>query len=213
MHIPDGILPGVVVAGGYAVTGIITWHSLRKINNMDEPKKLIPKASLGTASFLVASWIHIPIPPTSVHLLLLGLLGALLGHYAFPAILIALFFQAVMFGHGGLTTLGVNAVIMGIPTIVCHFIFQNTQMLRKNNRIINGIVGFTIGAIGVAFSVGLFYIISINFIPAYLDAQVEKAALYTLAIAHIPLMIIEGIFTAFIIIYLNKVKPEMLESQ
>ena len=66
----------------------------------------VPKASLLTAAFFVASWIHIPVPPTSVHLVLNGLVGAALGYYAFPAILIGLFFQAVMFQHGGLTTPG-----------------------------------------------------------------------------------------------------------
>ena len=85
MHIPDGILPVTVCAAGYAATAAATWYSLRKINEQENPQASVPKAAMLTAAFFVASWIHIPIPPTSVHLVLNGLLGVLLGYYAFPA--------------------------------------------------------------------------------------------------------------------------------
>ena len=93
MHIPDGILPLGISAVGYATGGAATWYSLRKITQKKNSQASIPKASLLTAAFFVASWIHIPVPPASVHLVLNGLLGAVLGYYAFPAILIGLFFQ------------------------------------------------------------------------------------------------------------------------
>ena len=51
-------------------------------------------------------------------------LGAVLDLYAFPAILIGLFFQALVFGHGGLTTLGVNAVMIGLPALLAAQIFK-----------------------------------------------------------------------------------------
>ena len=113
----------VCSVAGYATAGAATWYSLRKINQREDPQAGVPAAALLTAGFFVASWIHIPIPPTSVHLVLNGLLGAVLGYYAFPAILIGLFFQAVMFQHGGLSTLGVNATIMGVPALIAYLSF------------------------------------------------------------------------------------------
>lgn len=143
MHIPDGILPAPIVLTGYAGTGLVTWYSLRRINRQENPQAGVPKASLLTAAFFVASWIHIPVPPTSVHLILNGLLGTLLGYFAFPAILIGLLFQAILFQHGGLSTLGVNALMMGLPAIAAHYIFQ----LRYRFKItqVNGlaILGFS----------------------------------------------------------------------
>ncbi|NER52196.1 MAG: cobalt transporter CbiM, partial [Symploca sp. SIO1A3] len=124
MHISDGILPASTCILGYATTGGLTWYSLRQINRAQNPQENIPKASLLTAAFFVASWIHIPIPPSSVHLILNGLLGTVLGYHAFPAILIGLFFQAVFFQHGGLSTLGVNAVMIGLPAIFASYLFQ-----------------------------------------------------------------------------------------
>ncbi|MCF8011502.1 MAG: cobalt transporter CbiM [Clostridiales bacterium] len=213
MHIPDGVLPTSVCAAGYAVTGIAVWYSLRKLNKQEDPRKDIPKASLVTAAFFVTSWIHIPIPPTSVHLMLTGLLGALLGYYAYPAAVIALFFQAVMFQHGGLTTIGVNAVILGIPAMLCHYIYSYGKGIINDSKVKNSILGLIIGVTGTGLSVFIWFLILINFISANLNASAERAAIITGTLAHVPLMALEGVFTAFILVYLKRVKPELLGEQ
>ena len=210
MHIADGVLPVSVCATGYAATTAITWYSIRKIKQEDEPRENIPKASLLTAAFFVASWIHIPVPPTSVHLVLSGLMGSMLGYFAFPAILIGLFFQAVMFQHGGLTTLGVNAIIMGLPALIAGYVFRMRGLMGGATQIKTGIFGFLASVIAIGISVGLFTVILINFIPADLDADEERHAIFMLALAHVFLILIEGTMTAIITAFLYKVRPEML---
>ena len=212
MHIPDGILPIQITAAGYAATAAVTWYSLRKIKQKEDPRQDIPKASLMTAAFFVVSLIHIPIPPTSVHLVLNGLMGALLGYYAFPAILIGLFFQAVMFGHGGLTTLGVNAIIMGLPAIIAAYIFRLRRLGNRESPRWDGVFGFLSGFVALGLSVAMFVAILLTSLPADLNAAVEQAALFILAIAHLPLMLIEGVITAFLVIFLRRVRPTMLDS-
>ena len=211
MHIPDGILPVPVTAAGYAVTAAATWYSVRQINRKENPREDVPKASLLTAAFFVASWIHIPVPPASVHLVLNGLLGAVLGYFAFPAILIGLFFQAVMFQHGGLTSLGVNAVIMGIPAIIAHYIFHLRKVGSRESQIRTAVFGFFSGAVALGVSVALFVIILMTSIPADIDVATERAAIYTLAIAHLPLIAIEGVITSMLTVFLRKVRPRVLE--
>ena len=211
MHIPDGILPVPVTAAGYAATAVVTWYSIRKINKKENPRQDIPKASLLTAAFFVASWIHIPVPPTSVHLVLNGLLGAVLGYFAFLAILIGLFFQAVMFQHGGLTTLGVNAMIIGLPAIIAHYIFRLRKLGNKESRRKTGIFGFLSGAVAIGISVAMFVVILLTNIPAVLDIGTEQAAIYTLAIAHLPLIAIEGVITSLLVVFLQRVRPRILD--
>jgi cobalt/nickel transport system permease protein len=211
MHIPDGILPAAVSAAGYATAGAATWHSLRQINQKEDPRKSIPKASLLTAAFFVASWIHIPVPPTSVHLVLNGLLGAVLGYYAFPAILIGLFFQAVMFQHGGLTSLGVNATMMGVPALLAHFIFRLRNVVGKESRMWTGVFGFLAGAGGLGIAALISLILLVTTIPAHLDVEAERASIYALTLAHVPLMALEGAFTALVVLFLQRVRPELLE--
>jgi cobalt/nickel transport system permease protein len=211
MHIPDGILPVPVTAAGYAVTAAATWYSVHKINQRENPREGVPKASLLTAAFFVASWIHIPVPPTSVHLVLNGLLGALLGYFAFPAVLIGLFFQAVMFQHGGLTTLGVNAVIMGLPALLAHYIFRLRKLGNKESRPKTAVFGFLAGAVALSISVVLFVVTLLTNLPAELDIGTERAAIYTLAIAHLPLIAIEGVITAMLAVFLQRVRPRILD--
>lgn len=210
MHVPDGFVPIAVGAAGYAVTGAVTWYSLRKINENENPRAQIPKASLLTAAFFVSSLIHIPVPPTSVHLVLTGLLGVVLGWYAFPAILIGLLFQAVMFQHGGLTTLGINAVIIGSPALLAHFVFRATQRMSVRAAWWDSAAAFMAGALGVGTAVVFFYIVMINSIPADLNVQAERAAITTLSLAHAPLILVEGLITALLVTYLKRVQPEML---
>ncbi len=222
MHISDGLLPAPVVIGGYAITGLTTWYSLRQINHQPQPTRGIPKASLLTAAFFVASSIHIPFPPTSLHLILNGLLGVVLGYYAFPAILIGLFFQAVMLGHGGISTLGINAVIVGIPALLIYHLFCWRSFIERyfNKRVTTGIFAFLAGALGVALTVILFFglVVTTFGTGEYADSDVfgyapwaYRAATFGLVLAHIPLMILEGIFTSFVVLFLQQVKPQLLE--
>ena len=211
MHLPDGLVSMPVIASGYGVAAAATAYSIYRINKKENPREDIPKASLLTAAFFVASWIHIPVPPASVHLVLSGLMGAILGYYAFPAILIGLFFQAVMFGHGGLTTLGINACIMGLPAIISHFVFRLRNLGGSGGRVKTGIFGFTAGGLAITLSIGLFLLIAVNSISANLDVVAEQAAIYTLAITHLALIPIEGAVTAMLAMFLLKVKPQILE--
>ncbi|MDJ0705608.1 MAG: cobalt transporter CbiM [Leptolyngbyaceae cyanobacterium MO_188.B28] len=243
MHIPDGILPAKIAISGYAVTGLFTWYSLKKINQLDNPQAQIPKASLMAAAFFVASWIHIPFPTGSLHLILNGLVGTVLGYFAFPAILIGLLFQAVMFQHGGLSTLGVNAAVMGAPALLAYHIFQLRRLLSMSKRKPQeaepifpewegGVTihpkqplkpqgpkfwaagfGFLSGALGLGLSVLLVFALLIFHLPAQLDVELEQQAIYSLTLAHIPLVILEGIFTALLVMFLQQVKPELLKTQ
>ena len=207
MHIPDGIVPAEVAFGGYAVTAGVTWLSLRQLNRQPDVEAHIPKAALLTAAFFVASWIHIPLPPTSVHLVLNGLLGVVLGWFAFPAILVGLFLQAVMFQHGGLTTLGINALIMGIPALMAYGVFQLRVRLKLVPTQVFAFIG---GAAGVGVGAFLAFAILITTIPTYLDTGAERAAITALTLAHVPLAVIEGLFTALIIAFLLRVSPQLV---
>jgi cobalt/nickel transport system permease protein len=210
MHIPDGILPAEVAVAGYVTTGALTWYSLRQINREEDPEAGVPRAALMASAFFVASWIHVPVPPTSVHLVLNGVLGVILGYYAFPAILIGLFFQAVMFGHGGLSTLGVNATMMGAPALLAYHLFRLREPLHLRGRRWAGVFAFISGAVGLVLAALIAMTILISTIPSHLDVDAERDAITTLTLAHLPLALIEGAFAALLVIYLWQVRPELL---
>lgn len=210
MHIPDGFVPPSICITGYAITGGVTWYSLQQIKKDSNPQQKIPRASLFTAAFFVASLIHIPLPPASIHLVLNGLMGAILGYYAFLAILIGLFFQTIMFQHGGLSTLGINAVIMGIPALFAYHIFRLNHQNKNRKKIITQILAFCAGAGSLILSATLFTVIIITNISSDLDAQTEINAIYLSLISYVIQAIIEGVFTMMLISFLEQVKPEIL---
>lgn len=149
----------------------------------------------------------------SLHLVLSGLLGAVLGYYAFLAILIGLFFQALFLGHGGFSTMGVNAIIIGVPALLAHGIFQLQNWLPRSlkSSLRFGLTGFLAGSMGMALAVALFISLLIFTVPVGFDAATERAALLTLGIAHGPLILVEGVFTALLVTFLQRTKPELLE--
>ena len=127
MHISEGILSAPVLLGSGAVAATLTAVGLKKLD-FDR----IMNVSLMTATFFVASLIHVPLGPGSIHLVLNGLLGIILGWACFPAIIIALLLQALFFQYGGITVLGVNMIIMALPAIISFYIAR--PWLKTNGK-------------------------------------------------------------------------------
>jgi cobalt/nickel transport system permease protein len=211
MHIADGFLPASVCAGGYATAAAVTWYALRTLKRQENTQEGIPKAALLAAAFFVISWIHIPIPPTTVHILFIGLMGMMLGYYAVPALLVALFFQAVMFQHGGLTTLGVNMTMFSVPALLVHHLFRLRHRVGLSGRTGTGVAAFLGAAVATGIAVLIMFTILITNIPAHVDAALERTAIVATVVAHIPLMLVEGIVTAMVVLFVQRVRPELLE--
>jgi cobalt/nickel transport system permease protein len=95
MHISDGVLPMAVTVATAAMAVVGVAVSLKKVGNED-----LPKIAVVTSSFFVASLVHLPFGPTSVHLILPGVVGALLGPAAFLSIALGLFLQSLLFQFG-----------------------------------------------------------------------------------------------------------------
>jgi cobalt/nickel transport system permease protein len=198
MHISEGVLSAPVLAGGILLTVAGTAIGLKKME-WDR----IPEVAILTAGFFVASLIHIPVGPTSVHLVLNGLMGLLLGWAAAPAILVGLTLQAVFFSHGGITTLGTNTVIMGLPAVLCGLLFS--RYIRNGPTVRCWIMSFTCGALATlmgALLVGVALVLTTR--------ALEIPSLLIIGV-HLILAVIEGAITAYCIVFLRVVKPELLE--
>jgi cobalt/nickel transport system permease protein len=122
VHISDGVLTAQWWMGGFAVAALLALFGAWHIRDEE-----IPKVALVTAVFFVASLIHVRLPPTSVHLLLNGLVGVVLGRRAALAIPVGLAMQAALLFHGGFTTIGINSCVMAVPAL---FAGQLFRMLR-----------------------------------------------------------------------------------
>jgi cobalt/nickel transport system permease protein len=124
VHIADGVLRPSWLFGGCVIAGLLAYLGSWRIRDEE-----IPHIAVLSAVFFVASLIHVPLGPTSVHLLLNGLVGVVLGLRAALAIPLGVFLQAVLIGHGGFTTLGVNICDMVLPALAVGRMFAVLQRL------------------------------------------------------------------------------------
>ncbi|MDL1964014.1 MAG: cobalt transporter CbiM [Deltaproteobacteria bacterium] len=199
MHISEGVLSPAILTGGAALTAIGVGIGLKNIDYEE-----IPYIGILTAGFFVASLIHLPIGPASVHLVLNGILGLILGWKAFPAILVGLALQALLFQFGGITTLGINTLNMALPAVTSYYLF-GWGVKKSSGRLIFIITAFAAGSCAVLFA-GMLVGFSL-----YLNGEAFLLAAKLLVVAHLPVMLLEGILTAICALFLKKVRPELLE--
>lgn len=197
MHISDGILSGPVLAAGFAGTALIAGLTLRKME-MEE----IPKVSVITAVFFVASLIHVPVGPSSVHLILNGLVGVVLGWRAFPAIMLGIILQAILFGHGGVSVIGVNCLMLGGGALAAYGIWQLRHWVTIERKEV--IFGALAGG-GALLVSGL--VLSLALVTT--GEQFFAMAAAALA-AHVPVMIVEAVVVGAAAGFLAKVRPNIL---
>ena len=191
MHISEGVLkPEIIIPCGIA-TAVLAGYFLWRLKSNE-----VLKTACMSAVFFVGSFIHLPLGISSIHLLLSGIVGAFAGINAFLAILVALFFQGVIFGFGGFSVLGVNALMLGLPAILGAVFARHLEY--KINWFLVGFVPILISAIL------LFAILLIN------GEEFRSLASLTL-ITNGVLMVIEGIISFFVIGFILKVKPEFLK--
>lgn len=196
MHISEGVLSLPVLGTGWAFAAAGVYLGLKKMDH-----ERVMTVGLLAAAFFVASLIHVPVGPSSVHLILNGLLGLVLGWAAFPAIMAGLALQALLFQFGGMTVLGVNTVNMALPAVICCYLFRGALKKSGAARLVGA---FLAGATAIAMA-GLLTACSL----AFSDEGFVTAA-KALLIAHIPIMAAEGFITAGAVAFLAKVQPELL---
>lgn len=117
VHLSDGVVQPAWWSSGWVLMGFILLWASRGLKDEE-----IPIIGALTGSIFVASQLHLPLGGVSVHLLLNGLAGIILPRRAPIAISIGLLMQALLFGHGGLTTLGLNAVIYSVPAMAAGWV-------------------------------------------------------------------------------------------
>lgn len=199
MHIVDGALANEVVIGGAALAVAGMAIGLRQL-----PLEKIPAAGVLSASFFVASLIHVPIGPSSVHLIMNGLAGLVLGWAAFPALFVGLVLQAVFFGFGGLTVLGVNTVNIALPAVIVGYLCRSG--VTRGTPLTGAIWAGIGGALAIALTTAL---VGLSLMLSG-DAFIPAAKLVFLA--HIPVMVIEGLLAAAAVYLARQVKPDLFDS-
>ncbi|MCS7023196.1 MAG: energy-coupling factor ABC transporter permease [Bryobacteraceae bacterium] len=191
MHIADGIVPNLWCGAAHGVC----WTALYWLGRRLETGEVVRLGMLASASFLI-SLVHFPFAGTSVHLGLYGLIGILAGRRAFPVIFAALLFQTLLFQHGGLVSLGLNAVNMGAGALLAGLLWRAACGPEQLRAFLCGFLGVFIPALLIALEF---------FLTGYGKGFFFLAALYLGA------AILEGLLTVPAVAFLRSARPALLE--
>ena len=199
MHISEGILKAEIIIPAAVAAGVWVAYLLYRLNFKD-----IPKIACMSAIFFVASFIHIPLGPTAIHLVLGGLVGAFLGVNAIIAIFVGLLLQALFFVYGVIRVLVVNLLMIAVPTIFARYFVKLSFKEQKYQKIYRYICWFLVGFIPLLCS-------SLILSGVLVLNGKEFLAISGLALAaNFPLMIVEGIISLFAISFIYRVNKELL---
>lgn len=226
-HIPDGVLSVPVLVTGVVVSTGLLAIALRRLREAD-----LPQAAVLAAAFFVSSLISVPLGPSSVHLLLNGLMGLMLGWAALPAIFVALLLQAVFFGFGGLLVLGVNTLNLALPALIVALLLRPAlhrvsalaplgdlrgaaaasastggsagEIPSPRQGLQAFIIGMGAGVLGVSLTA---LMLSGSLV---LSGEPFGPAARVIAVSFVPLVLIEGLLTGIVVAFLLRVEPRLL---
>jgi cobalt/nickel transport system permease protein len=196
MHIVDGALSTPVVVAGavLAAAGVV-----RGLRDMSLEK--VPATGVLAATFFVASLVNVPIGPSSVHLIMNGLAGLVLGWAAFPALFVGLLLQAIFFGFGGLMVLGVNTLNIALPAVIVGLLFRKGAL--STNTKVAMLSGAAAGAGAILLTALMVAVVLLA------SGQEFLAAAKLVVVAHLPVMVVEGLICAAAVLLVGRVKPEL----
>ncbi|MGB5918207.1 cobalt transporter CbiM [Arcobacter sp.] len=198
MHIADGVLTLESTVVVSAISLVCLYISIKSIKD-----EKITLAAAMSAMFFIATFIHIPLGVTQIHLVLIGVIGILIGWMSFISIFIALVLQALLLGYGGVVSLGVNLFVMGMPAIIVYYLY-NMEITNKLNEKVKF---FLVGFLGTFFATLFLAIILLFSKPEY------EYASYTIFIVDSGAMLIEGIISMFLLQFIKKTYPKILKAQ
>lgn len=132
IHIPDGVLPFWLWAGGWAAALAIVWIASNVAKRADVRRK-VPLLGVVAALMLVA--MSSEIVPIAYHINLTVVAGVLLGPWL--AVIAAFIVELILalLGHGGVTVVGLNTLMIGGEMVIGWALFRAAVRVFGRRRI------------------------------------------------------------------------------
>jgi len=210
MHVPDGFVsPQLALPAFAACAPLWAWGARRHLGR--DAAESLPVVGTLTALAFVIQTIMIPVPGgTSTHLVGIMLL-ALLYHplLAFVAESLVLAVQALFFGAGGVTVLGINALAMGLLGPLAGWLAW--RALRRLSEPLAlfaaGWASTQVATLAVAGALALQHRLDPGYLPTPPEVLVTAMMIPSLAVAGV----VEGLYTVFAMSLLRKARLRGVE--
>jgi cobalt/nickel transport system permease protein len=207
MHLSEGVLEWPVLASAAALSAFGVGLGLRTLS-----QDRLPTAAVLTAVFFVGGTVHIPVGIGSVHLVLTGLLGLLLGWAIFPVLLIGLFLQAVLLSFGGFAVLGANLLVLALPAALVGAllrpVLRSMVAVNRTSLSLRSVMG--LGGLSAALSVGG-SVLLVALLLWWSGGERWLSLIYILSVAHLPALLIDTAVTSLTVGALSRAAPDLCQ--
>jgi cobalt/nickel transport system permease protein len=205
MHVPDGFLSPAITLPAWGAAAPIWYWSVRRNFGASATETLPVVGSLTALAFVVQG-LMIPVPGgTSAHLTGVAILAILFGPgVAFVCESLVLLLQALFFGAGGFTVLGVNAIAMGLlgPGAAWLAYRALRGLSERGAAFLGAYVGMQVATLAVALVLGLQHRLD----PAYMPVPLEVSAGAMMAPSLTVLGVVEGLYTVATVALLRRAR-------
>jgi cobalt/nickel transport system permease protein len=221
VHIPDGYLSPLTCAAAFAVSVPFWGIAAAKVKDVVKTRH-VPTLAIFSAVCFLAMMFNIPIPDgTSAHAVGAAVIAIILGPWAAViAVSVALLFQALLFGDGGVLAFGANAlnlaIIMPFVAIGVYRLVGGRSELTSSRRVIAaalaGYVSINAAALATAVELGIqpALFTAADGSPLYSPYTVPQA-IAGMALAHLTLAgAAEAILSAAVVVYLQRANLPLL---
>jgi cobalt/nickel transport system permease protein len=194
MHIPDGFLSPTVTLPAWGAAAPLWYWAVRRNFGASSTESLPVVGSLTAIAFVVQS-IMIPVPGgTSAHLTGVAILAFLYNPgVAFVCESLVLLLQALFFGAGGFTVLGVNALAMGLlGPGAAWLVFRALRPLWPRAAAFAGAyVGIQVATLLVSLVLGLQNRLASDYMPVPFSVMLPAMMVPSLTVVGV----VEGLYT------------------
>jgi cobalt/nickel transport system permease protein len=239
IHIPDGVIPIWLVLAGWVATAIILYFCITRVRNVQLGRKI---PLIGIVSALMILGMTLDIIPIAYHINMSVIAGIVLG----PALgFIAVFIVDLiiaMFGHGGITVVGLNTIIVGTEAVLGFCFFRVFLAALGTSRLSAGFSAAMAAVFSLIIStclmIGIVYVSQINpekvlhahnensirkVLPLEPEIENEKHEIqnkkidirtFAKAVFFLGVFgwILEAGITGFVIRYVSRVRPDLVLS-
>lgn len=221
MHIPDGYLSPQTCAAAYVIAVPTLAVASRRVSAALGTRQVPMLAMFAAVSFLVMMF-NVPIPDgTTAHAVGAVIIAIVLGPWAAViAVSVALLFQALLFGDGGVLAYGANvanmAILMPFVGYAVYRLIAGRSPLTGTRRVVAagvaGFVGINAAALATAIELGiqpdLFQ--TAAGAPLYSPYHLSQS-IPAMALAHVIVAgPVEAVLTAGVLAYLVRANPSSL---
>ena len=224
MHIPDAYLSPVTQAVTFVMMAPV-WVVAARRTRKDLTSKQAPLLSMGAAFCFAVQMFNIPaVGGTTAHALGAALLAILVGPWAAVlGLTLCLVIQALLFGDGGILSLGANCFDMAFVAVLVSYgiyrLVSGSSEAGSPRRIVAAGLGAYVGTVTASLSAGI--LLGIQPLIAHDAAGHALYCPFGLSVS-IPAMVMshplvaapaEAIITVAALAYVSRSFPELLRAQ